>query len=61
MKAMKQLYSFYEYNELITRFKKKVKRKGPQVSNVSSFNLKCNTFKVNGVFIIGHGEKSFLI
>jgi hypothetical protein len=32
MKAMKELYSFYEYNELITRYKKKVKRKGPEVS-----------------------------
>jgi hypothetical protein len=63
MKAMKQLYSFYEYNKLITRYKKKVKKKKDLKFQilVSSFNLKCNTFKVNGVFIIGHGEKSFLI
>ncbi len=45
---MKQLYSFYEYNELITR----LKRKGQKEKDlkfqilVSSFNLKCNTFKV---------------
>jgi hypothetical protein len=62
MKAMKQLYSIYEYNELITRYKKKGQKKRDfkfQIL-VSSSNLKCNTtFKVNGVFIIGHGEKSF--
>jgi hypothetical protein len=62
MKAMKQLYSFYECNELITRLKKRSKEKDLKFQIlVSSFNLKCNTFKVNGVFIIGHGEKSFLV
>lgn len=47
----------------LSQDKQKVKKKKDLKFQilVSSFNLKCNNFKVNGVFIISHGEKSSLI